>query len=313
MSTARLRFTLHHTPRSLPNSRPHAPPPTHTPPLPSRSTTVPIPPLPLESRVTSTLFHQHTPRTHALTHPQGKELARQAATVINPTDHPAEEDPATHTQYVRSHGDFGPGEQRQRGYNWQAPGIDPATYRFGAVDPNQVRDGVKQALTAGLDPEAQVGAGDGGLGDGEKGCGEAAWRGGKGAAGWERVRKRGRGEWHGGLQTGREGARESGTLLGGALARTGRRLVFGADSRLSGSCAGSALADMCFRQDGPGPHAWALGTGVRPGCGVRPFTPSRYHTPARPLAAALPLSELQDRVQGARGLQGHRDRLPGQA
>lgn len=85
----------------------------------------------------------------------GKELARQAATVINPTDHPAEEDPATHTQYVRSHGDFGPGEQRQRGYNWQAPGIDPATYRFGAVDPNQVRDGVKQALTAGLDPEAQ--------------------------------------------------------------------------------------------------------------------------------------------------------------
>ncbi len=157
--------------------------PHRTPALPYCTTSRAFPHAPAHPR----LRNAPTKPTHAplpLPLPrQGKELARQAATVINPTDHPAEEDPATHTQYVRSHGDFGPGEQRQRGYNWQAPGIDPAAYRFGAVDPNQVRDGVKQALTSGLDPEAQVGAGDGGKGgerDGEQGDGE---RGGSGDGG----------------------------------------------------------------------------------------------------------------------------------
>lgn len=41
---------------------------------------------------------------------QGKDLSRQAAAVIFPTDRPAEEDAATRAMYTRSHQDFQPGE-----------------------------------------------------------------------------------------------------------------------------------------------------------------------------------------------------------
>ncbi|KAG2486271.1 hypothetical protein HYH03_015095 [Edaphochlamys debaryana] len=86
---------------------------------------------------------------------RGKDLARQAATVIFPTDRPAEEDPQARSLYLRSHADFQPGEQRRRDYNWNSAGIDPAQYRFGLTDPNPQRDGVKKALTPALDPELQ--------------------------------------------------------------------------------------------------------------------------------------------------------------
>ncbi|KAG2450939.1 hypothetical protein HYH02_004212 [Chlamydomonas schloesseri] len=86
---------------------------------------------------------------------RGKDLSRQAATVIFPTDRPAEEDPATRAMYTRSHQDFQPGEQRRRDYNWAAAGIDPAQHRFGTVDKSGVGDGVRKALQPGLDPSLQ--------------------------------------------------------------------------------------------------------------------------------------------------------------
>ncbi|PNH00518.1 hypothetical protein TSOC_013655 [Tetrabaena socialis] len=87
---------------------------------------------------------------------RGKDLARQAATVVFPTDRPSDDDPATHQQYVRSHADFLPGEQRRRDYNWDSAGIDPTAHRFGGVDKDPQRDGVRKALQPSLDPALQA-------------------------------------------------------------------------------------------------------------------------------------------------------------
>ncbi|GLC45943.1 hypothetical protein PLESTF_000715000 [Pleodorina starrii] len=86
---------------------------------------------------------------------KGKDMARQAATVIFPTDKAPEEDPGTRSQYVRSHGDYAPAEQRRRNYDWSKAGVDPASHRFGAVDPNPERDGVRKAMQPSLDPALQ--------------------------------------------------------------------------------------------------------------------------------------------------------------
>eukprot|EP01006_Ploeotia_vitrea_P006421 TRINITY_DN13068_c0_g1_i1.p2 TRINITY_DN13068_c0_g1~~TRINITY_DN13068_c0_g1_i1.p2 ORF type:complete len:437 (+),score=34.67 TRINITY_DN13068_c0_g1_i1:39-1349(+) len=45
------------------------------------------------------------------------------------------------------------GEQRQRGYNWQAHGIDPGCFRFGAKEIHQGAGGVAQALKPDQDTE----------------------------------------------------------------------------------------------------------------------------------------------------------------
>lgn len=49
------------------------------------------------------------PRVFPCALSQGKELARQAATVIFPTDKAPEEDPATRSLYLRSHAEYAPG------------------------------------------------------------------------------------------------------------------------------------------------------------------------------------------------------------
>jgi hypothetical protein len=71
------------------------------------------------------------------------------------TGNQAEEDnEATRKLYVKSHGSYQPGEQRQRGYDWATTKVDPNDHRFGAVDKQGVRDGVKKALQPALDPSA---------------------------------------------------------------------------------------------------------------------------------------------------------------
>eukprot|EP00798_Chlamydomonas_sp_ICE-L_P007391 gene7391-517_t len=82
---------------------------------------------------------------------QGKEKAGQARTIIFPTDGNPTEDPAAHQLYVTSHADYQPGEQRRRNYNWESTGANPEEHRFGAVDKDQYRDGVKKAIHPGLD------------------------------------------------------------------------------------------------------------------------------------------------------------------
>lgn len=61
---------------------------------------------------------------------------------------------AAHERYVRSHGAFGPGEQRRRPYDWAAAGVDPASFRFGATDRAEVTDGVRKALDPSRDAKA---------------------------------------------------------------------------------------------------------------------------------------------------------------
>lgn len=89
---------------------------------------------------------------------QGKERARQALHIMFPTDQPPDAVESTtraHDMYIRSHAAYLPGEQKNREYDWQRTGVDPTTHRFGAVDKNQYRDGVRKALHPGLDQTLQ--------------------------------------------------------------------------------------------------------------------------------------------------------------
>jgi len=73
-------------------------------------------------------------------HPKSKDL-------IYPTgldeDGPGTD---THARYVKTHGDYGPGEQRDRNYDWEKAGVDPKTFQFGMVDKNGAPGGVGKAL-----------------------------------------------------------------------------------------------------------------------------------------------------------------------
>lgn len=77
-------------------------------------------------------------------------------TLVFPTDQPPEDGAAAHDLYVKSHAAYAPGEQRTRGYQWDATGVDPTKHRFGAVDKDDYREGVKKALQPALDLTAQV-------------------------------------------------------------------------------------------------------------------------------------------------------------
>mmetsp|Transcript_6907 Transcript_6907/g.10703 ORF Transcript_6907/g.10703 Transcript_6907/m.10703 type:complete len:454 (-) Transcript_6907:128-1489(-) len=53
---------------------------------------------------------------------------------------------AAHSMYIKTHGDYAPGQQRRRGYDWGGSGIDPAAATFGGVDRAPYYDGVAKAL-----------------------------------------------------------------------------------------------------------------------------------------------------------------------
>lgn len=53
--------------------------------------------------------------------------------------------------YKRSHGSYGPGEQRRRDYNWN---IDPAKTRFGSKGDNIAFNGVSQNIAMVLNGAA---------------------------------------------------------------------------------------------------------------------------------------------------------------
>jgi hypothetical protein len=58
-----------------------------------------------------------------------------------------------HRMYVASHGAYAPGEQRRRGYDWNAAGVDPETTTFG-VSTKTNRNGVETVEALKLDPYA---------------------------------------------------------------------------------------------------------------------------------------------------------------
>lgn len=76
--------------------------------------------------------------------------------LIYPVDMPAEDDPdgTIHARYVKTHGEFAPGEQRRRNYDWEAAGLDPADHAFGIHEAAPYRQGVAKAVNPSLDLEA---------------------------------------------------------------------------------------------------------------------------------------------------------------
>lgn len=59
---------------------------------------------------------------------------------------------AAHPLYVASHGNFDPGEQRRRGYEWEKTNIkDPAEFRFGKTEKEEYINGVGKALNPSSD------------------------------------------------------------------------------------------------------------------------------------------------------------------
>jgi len=84
--------------------------------------------------------------------------SENAKAVIYPPDLEDEEDEKkNHSKYIRSHHAYKAGEQKGRGYNWESHKIDPREFRFGLVEREAQRDGVKQALEYGAsEPTAIV-------------------------------------------------------------------------------------------------------------------------------------------------------------
>lgn len=79
-----------------------------------------------------------------------KPTSSQVKDLVFPIDGAAhargEDDGGAHEMYVKTHGNYAPGEQRRRGYDWGGSGIDPNTATFGGVDKSQYLDGVAKAL-----------------------------------------------------------------------------------------------------------------------------------------------------------------------
>ena len=44
--------------------------------------------------------------------------------------------------YIRSHGNYQPGQQRNRNYNWGTSNIDPREHVFGTTEKNRLHNGV---------------------------------------------------------------------------------------------------------------------------------------------------------------------------
>ncbi|GBG64938.1 hypothetical protein CBR_g48686 [Chara braunii] len=62
-----------------------------------------------------------------------------------------------HALYVRSHGDFYPGEQRNRCYDWKSAGIDPTHMRFGVQEKGRWLNGVGKLLNPQLQENKKIG------------------------------------------------------------------------------------------------------------------------------------------------------------
>ncbi|GAQ80676.1 hypothetical protein KFL_000590290 [Klebsormidium nitens] len=61
-------------------------------------------------------------------HPETKDVIFNAREGLD-------ENEQTHNAYVKTHGDYGPGEQRRRNYDWDnTPVKDPANHKFGVTD-----------------------------------------------------------------------------------------------------------------------------------------------------------------------------------
>ncbi len=86
---------------------------------------------------------------------KAKDKAPESKSLIYPTDSGEEVGGAgmmsatakeIHDKYVMTHGDYAPGEQRRRGYNWKSAGFKPETHVFGISEKEPYHNGVAKAL-----------------------------------------------------------------------------------------------------------------------------------------------------------------------
>lgn len=76
-----------------------------------------------------------------------------AATPQESTD---DEKGDAHSLYLKSHGDYNPGEQKRRGYDWDSTGIDPVKHRFGVSEKMSMGGGSEEVMKA-MDPTLTLG------------------------------------------------------------------------------------------------------------------------------------------------------------
>lgn len=76
--------------------------------------------------------------------------SQDAKDLIYPTV--VEDDSQHHELYLKSHAAFGPGEQRNRNYEWDKTGMDPVKHRFGKVESTaRVTNLVEMCLNPAID------------------------------------------------------------------------------------------------------------------------------------------------------------------
>ena len=87
-----------------------------------------------------------------------EELAKHppAKPLIYPVDVAEAETEDVHRQYVRTHQDYAPGEQRTRGYDWESTQVDLKTTAFGFAEKNRIHNGVAKALNPSKDEGAPL-------------------------------------------------------------------------------------------------------------------------------------------------------------
>jgi hypothetical protein len=74
---------------------------------------------------------------------------------------PTVDESAFTDQYIRSHGSWRPGEQKDRKYAWGSTGIDPNRHKFGKLAPELEYNGVGLVLNPGMDdavPKTRLGS-----------------------------------------------------------------------------------------------------------------------------------------------------------
>lgn len=95
-------------------------------------------------------FKDKNPEAKSLIYPVGTELDEN---VPLPDGSDADK---LHDLYVRTHGNYAPGEQRRRGYNWDAAGFTPDAHVFGITEKTPYYNGVAKALTQNTEQETKL-------------------------------------------------------------------------------------------------------------------------------------------------------------
>lgn len=96
-------------------------------------------------------FKDKNPEAKNLIYPVGTKLDEGRETPSIGQDKTNDDD-----MYVRTHGNYAPGQQRRRGYNWDAAGFKPETHVFGITEKEPYHNGVAKALTQSTEQETKL-------------------------------------------------------------------------------------------------------------------------------------------------------------